>query len=54
MLTELFSGSTDFTEAVFKIPGISKHFSAMLRVSGKKTVFENADFRSCDIAPDIS
>ena len=30
MLKELFPGSTDFTEAIFKIPQISKHFSAML------------------------
>ena len=30
MLEELFPGSTDFTEAIFKIPQISKHFSAML------------------------
>ena len=29
-LKELFSGSTDFTEANLKIPQISKHFSAML------------------------
>ena len=27
---ELFPGSTDFTVAIFKIPQISKHFSAML------------------------
>ena len=26
MLRELFSDSTDFTEAIFKIPQISKHF----------------------------
>ena len=31
MLKKLFWGSTDFTEAIFKIPQISKHFSAMLR-----------------------
>ena len=30
MPKELFSGSTDLTEAIFKIPEISKHFSAML------------------------
>ena len=30
ILTELFPDSTDFTVAVFKIPQISKHFSAML------------------------
>ena len=30
MLKELFSGSTDFTEAIFKIPQISKHFLATL------------------------
>ena len=30
MLKELFWGSTDFTEAIYKIPQISKHFSAML------------------------
>ena len=34
MLKELFPGSTDFTEAIFKIPQISKHFSAMLPSSG--------------------
>ena len=30
MLKELLSGSPDFTEAIFKIPQISKHFAAML------------------------
>ena len=30
MLKQLFPGSTDFTEVIFKIPQISKHFSAML------------------------
>ena len=30
MLKELFPGSTDFTVAMFKIPQMSKHFSAML------------------------
>ena len=30
MLKELFPGSTDFTVAIFKIPQMSKHFSAML------------------------
>ena len=30
MLKELFWGLTDFTEAIFKIPQISKHLSAML------------------------
>ena len=34
MLKELFSGSTDFTEAIFKVPEISKHFSAMLKPQG--------------------
>ena len=29
-LKQLFPGSTDFTEAIFKIRQISKHFSAML------------------------
>ena len=29
MQKELFPGSTGFTEAIFKIPQISKHFSAM-------------------------
>ena len=29
-LKQLFPGSTDFTEAIFKIPQISKHFLAML------------------------
>ena len=28
MLKQLFPGSTDFTEVIFKIPQISKHFSA--------------------------
>ena len=32
MLKELFPGSTDFTVSIFKIPQISKHFSAMLAV----------------------
>ena len=30
MLKELFWGSTNFTVAIFKMPQISKHFSAML------------------------
>ena len=30
MLKELFPGSTVFTGAIFKIPQISNHFSAML------------------------
>ena len=30
MLKELFPGSADFTVTIFKIPQISKHFSAML------------------------
>ena len=30
MPKELFPGSTDFTGAIFKIPQISKQFSAML------------------------
>ena len=30
MPKELFPDSTDFTVAIFKIPHISKHFSAML------------------------
>ena len=34
MQKQLFLGSTDFTEAIFKIPQISKHFSAMLHCSG--------------------
>ena len=29
MLKELFPGSTDFAWAIFKIPQISKHFSAI-------------------------
>ena len=29
-LKELLPDSTDFTEAIFKMPQISKHFSAML------------------------
>ena len=32
MLKELFPGSADFTVAIFKIPQISKHFSAMLLI----------------------
>ena len=40
MLKELFPGSTDFTEAIFKIPGISKHFSAMLTLLESKSIFE--------------
>ena len=31
MRKELFPGSTDFTETIFKIPQISEHFLAMLR-----------------------
>ena len=30
MLKELFPDSKDFTEAIFKVPKMSKHFSAML------------------------
>ena len=30
MLKQLLLDSTDFTEAIFKMPQISKHFSAML------------------------
>ena len=35
----LFPGSTDFTMAIFKIPEISKHFSAMLgtEITSKST-----------------
>ena len=33
-----FSGSTDFTGAIFKIPQISKHFSAMLFESFRPNV----------------
>ena len=29
MLKQLLLDSTDFTEAIFKMPQISKHFSAM-------------------------
>ena len=32
MVKQLFLGSTDFAEAIFKIPQMSKHFSAMLLV----------------------
>ena len=39
MLKELFAVSTDFTEANFKIPQISKHFSAMLLCSEKNLFF---------------
>ena len=31
MLKELFSGSTDLKVAIFKVPQISNHLSAMLR-----------------------
>ena len=31
MLKQLLRDSTDFTEAIFKMPQISKHFSAMLQ-----------------------
>ena len=34
-LKQLLPDSTDFTEAIFKIPQISKHFSAMLRGTPK-------------------
>ena len=48
-LKQLFPGSTDFTEAIFKIPQISKHFSAMLpgpsNVSSK-TAFLLITFRN--------
>ena len=30
-LKQLLPDSTDFTEAIFKMPQISKHFSAMLK-----------------------
>ena len=33
MLKKLFPGSTGFTGVIFKIPQISKHFSAMLNKS---------------------
>ena len=39
MLKELFPGSTDFTVAMFKIPQMSKHFSAMLYAA------ENVEFK---------
>ena len=34
MLKELYLGSTDFTVGIFKIPQISKHFSAILLTPG--------------------
>ena len=42
MLKELFPGSTDFTVAVFKIPQISKHFSAMLSLTSLANDFQTA------------
>ena len=36
MLKDFFLGSTDFTAAIFKIPQISKHFSAVLKLSAKE------------------
>ena len=42
MLKKLFWGSTDFTEAIFKIPQISKHFSAMLE-TGQLHMFGKND-----------
>ena len=33
MLTQLLPGSKDFTEAIFKIPQISKHFRPCLRIT---------------------
>ena len=39
MLKELFPGSTDFTVAIFKIAGISKHFSAMLVLRKLNIIF---------------
>ena len=35
MLKELFADSADFTEANFKVPQISEHFSAMQLCSEK-------------------
>ena len=50
MPKDLFSGSADFTVAIFKIPQMSKHFSSMLLGVQFKSKHLREDEKNCHFA----